>query len=65
MILASIDCMLGHGVHESAVWLSMERNMQCGLGQCGHCQLGDKFLCKQGPVFNYPEVKHLLSVRHL
>jgi NAD(P)H-flavin reductase len=65
MILASIDCMLGHGVEESAVWLSMERNMQCGLGQCGHCQLGDKFLCKQGPVFNYPEVKHLLSVRHL
>lgn len=65
MILASMDCLFSHGVQESAVWLSMERNMHCGVAQCGHCQLGDKFLCRQGPVFNYPEVKNLLSVKNL
>jgi NAD(P)H-flavin reductase len=65
MILASIDCLLHHGLPEQAVWLSMERNMHCGLGQCGHCQLGDQFLCRQGPVFNYPRIKSLLSVKHL
>ena len=65
MILPSIDCLLIHGVDESSVRFSMERNMQCGIGQCGHCQLGDKFLCKDGPVFNFPEIKNLLSVKHL
>ena len=65
MILASVDCLVGHGLDESAIWLSMERNMQCGVGLCGHCQLGDKFLCQQGPVFNYCEIKHLLAVKGL
>jgi NAD(P)H-flavin reductase len=41
----------------------MERNMKCGVGFCGHCQLGPWFVCRDGPVFSYPEVKHLLGVR--
>ena len=35
------------------IYLSMERNMQCAVGLCGHCQLGPQFVCKDGPVFQY------------
>ena len=60
---AHIDVQLKRGVSEEALWLSMERNMQCGAGRCGHCQMGGKFVCKDGPVFNYPDVKALLGVK--
>jgi NAD(P)H-flavin reductase len=43
------------------IFLSLERNMQCGIGQCGHCQCGAKFVCKDGPIFTYTQVKHLLK----
>ncbi len=39
------------GVPHSGIWLSMERNMKCGIGLCGHCQCGPKFVCRDGPVF--------------
>lgn len=51
------------GVPEANVWLSMERSMHCAVGLCGHCQYGGKFVCKDGPVFSYPEVKDLFGVR--
>jgi NAD(P)H-flavin reductase len=38
------------------VFLSLERNMNCGYGQCGHCQLAGKFVCKDGPVFAFSEI---------
>ncbi|HJV52355.1 MAG TPA: hypothetical protein VJ652_12895 [Noviherbaspirillum sp.] len=41
----------------------MERNMQCAVGHCGHCQYGGAFVCRQGPVFAYPEVKALFETR--
>lgn len=63
MMRAVIDDMLRRGISEDALWLSMERNMQCGAGRCGHCQMGGKFVCKDGPVFNYPDVKELLGVK--
>jgi NAD(P)H-flavin reductase len=63
MLLASVRCLLDHGIAENSIWLSMERNMQCALGLCGHCQLGGQFVCKQGPVFNYAELKSLLGVK--
>ena len=53
------------GVARSAVYLSMERNMKCGCGLCGHCQWGPHFVCKDGPVFRYDRVADLLSVREL
>ena len=37
------------------IWLSMERNMQCAVGHCGHCQFGPDFVCRDGPVFNMQE----------
>jgi len=42
--------MLDNRVSASQLFLSMERNMQCAVGHCGHCQYGDKFICKAGPV---------------
>jgi len=48
---------------EEAIYLSMERNMQCAIGQCGHCQFGGSFVCRDGPVFAYPQVSDLLGVR--
>ncbi len=62
MMRAVIGLLLSKGMPECAIWLSMERNMQCGLGHCGHCQVGGNFVCKDGPVFCYAEVKELLGV---
>lgn len=49
------------GVPREGIWISMERNMKCAVGFCGHCQLGPEFLCKDGPVFHYPRVRHLFN----
>jgi NAD(P)H-flavin reductase len=46
-------------------WVSMERNMKCGVGFCGHCQFGPLFVCKDGPVFRYDRVAPLLPVREV
>jgi sulfhydrogenase subunit gamma (sulfur reductase) len=55
--------MLEAGVHPCHLWLSMERNMQCAVGHCGHCQYGAKFICKDGPVFCYEQVASLFNVK--
>jgi NAD(P)H-flavin reductase len=43
------------------VYLSLERNMNCGFGQCGHCQMGGKFVCKDGPVFAFSEIAEFFA----
>ncbi|MGE0483676.1 MAG: FAD/NAD(P)-binding protein [Gammaproteobacteria bacterium] len=53
------------GVAPAAIALSMERNMQCALGWCGHCQLGPYFVCLDGPVFDWPRMRDLMMVRGL
>ena len=55
--------LLARGLPESHLYLSMERNMQCAVGRCGHCQLGGSFVCRDGPVFNWGEIKPLLEHR--
>jgi len=45
------------GVPGSEIFLSMERNMKCAVGSCGHCQLGPYFVCKDGPVFSYEQLR--------
>lgn len=45
------------GYKESQIYLSMERKMYCGIGQCRHCLIGDLFVCKDGPVFTYDQIK--------
>ncbi len=53
------------GVPHARVWISMERNMRCGLGLCGHCQFGPLFVCRDGPVFRYDRVAPLLGVHEV
>lgn len=53
------------GTPDAQMFVSMERNMKCGCGFCGHCQLGPVFVCKDGPVFRYDRISHLLAVREL
>ncbi|MBU1926562.1 MAG: FAD/NAD(P)-binding protein [Gammaproteobacteria bacterium] len=48
------------GLAENDIYLSMERNMHCGIGHCGHCQFGSALICKDGPVFPFAEIKDLI-----
>lgn len=45
-------------IPESQIYLSFERHMKCGVGHCGHCQLGGVYCCKNGPVFTYSKIKN-------
>jgi NAD(P)H-flavin reductase len=47
------------------IFVSLERNMQCGLGLCGHCQMGPVFICKDGPVFPFSRVKDWFGMREV
>lgn len=53
------------GVNDSDIYLSMERSMKCGIGLCGHCQLGPVFVCKDGPVFTWGEMRPLMAIKEL
>ena len=50
--------LLERGYLPENIYLSMERNMSCGIGQCGHCRLGCYYICKDGPVFSYDELQN-------
>ena len=49
------------GLSRDRIYLSMERNMKCGIGLCGHCQYGPTFVCKDGPVFRFDRIAALLG----
>lgn len=53
------------GLSQEQIYISMERNMKCGVGLCGHCQFGPRFICKDGPVFRLPQVRHLLDKKEI
>ncbi len=53
------------GVPRDHIQVSLERNMKCAIGLCGHCQLGPLFVCRDGPVFTYARVAPLLAVREM
>jgi len=61
MMERGITEILSSGVPEEKIYLSMERNMNCGTGVCGHCFFGPRFICKDGPVFRYTEVRDFLG----
>lgn len=50
--------LLEMGYPDHDIYLSMEKNMSCGLGKCGHCMMGEYFVCKDGPVFTYAEIRN-------
>lgn len=47
------------GIPDEQIWVSYERKMHCGLGKCGHCKIEDNYVCLDGPVYNYADVKEL------
>jgi len=49
--------LLDFGFDPNDIYLSMEKNMSCGVGKCGHCMLGKYYVCKDGPVLTYEQVK--------
>ena len=51
------------GLAEDEIYITMERNMKCAVGFCGHCQFGPAFICKDGPVFRYDRIKPFISIR--
>ena len=53
------------GIVDKDIFVSMERNMKCGLGHCGHCQFGPYFICKDGPVFNFEKVREFFEKREI
>lgn len=61
MMRSGATAFVRRDIREENIWLSTERNMQCGIGLCGHCQMGPYFSCKDGPVFCYSELKDWLS----
>ncbi len=56
MIQATINTLASHGITPDRVFVSMERHMECGVGLCGHCQMGPYFVCKDGPVFSLAQL---------
>ncbi|NUN96468.1 MAG: FAD/NAD(P)-binding protein [Candidatus Omnitrophica bacterium] len=65
MMRYTILALLKRGVEKDSIHLSMERNMKCAVGFCGHCQIGPLFVCRDGPVFGYPRLEKLLDKREL
>ena len=65
MMRLSADALIERGVAPERIFVSLERNMRCGLGHCGHCQLGPTLICRDGPVYAYGVAKPWLAVRGL
>jgi NAD(P)H-flavin reductase len=53
------------GIEYDRIHVSMERNMKCAIGFCGHCQYGPAFICKDGPVFRYDRIKPFFEGREI
>ncbi len=53
------------GVPPEKIFISMERNMNCGAGICGHCMFGPRFVCRDGPVFRYSDIEGLLGIKEI
>ncbi len=65
MMRASATGLADRGVPASEIRLSLERNMKCGIGLCGHCQLRELFACVDGPVLTYERLESLMKLREL
>ncbi len=53
------------GVSERQIYVSLERNMKCAVGLCGHCQMGASFVCKDGPVFRFDTIAARFNIREI
>jgi NAD(P)H-flavin reductase len=65
MMRFALTALERRGVGPERAYVSLERNMQCGIARCGHCQLGTTLVCRDGPVYRASDVAHLMTVREL
>jgi NAD(P)H-flavin reductase len=65
MMRFSAEALLDRGLDPGRIYVSMERNMKCAVGHCGHCQLGPEFVCRDGPVFSYERIRHAFRIREI
>jgi NAD(P)H-flavin reductase len=65
MMRFTVRALLAAGVPDRRIYLSMERNMQCAVAMCGHCQLGPFLVCRDGPVFRYRALAPWLALREV
>ena len=61
----SATVLLARRMQARDIRVSLERNMKCGVGLCGHCQLGPLLVCRDGPIVDYARAHALLAVREL
>ena len=62
MMKFSTKKLIEMGYKEENIYLSMEKNMSCGIGKCGHCRIGIYYVCKDGPVFTYDKIKNFSNI---
>lgn len=65
MMRYTVAALRERGVAGDDIYVSMERNMKCAVGFCGHCQYGAEFICKDGPVFPYSRIEKSSKIREL
>jgi len=65
MMRFTVKDLMARGLRENQVYLSLERRMRCGVGFCGHCQVGPLFVCTEGPVFSYEKIKKYFGVEQI
>jgi NAD(P)H-flavin reductase len=65
MMRVVVQAFAQRGISLDRLFVSMERNMKCAIGFCGHCQLGPAFICKDGPVFPYAKLEPWLAIRNV
>ena len=65
MMRFTVRDLLERGIPPEQIYVSMERNMKCAVGHCGHCQLGPEFVCRDGPVFPWSRIQPRLAIREL
>ncbi len=65
MIKIAVHELLGAKVEQKHIFIALERHMQCAVGFCGRCQYGPYFICKDGPVFSYEQLRHWFMIKEL
>lgn len=65
MTRPAVQALHDRGVTSDRIHVTLERNMKCGVGFCGHCQMGGSFMCKDGPVYRYSDIERIFTVREL
>lgn len=65
MMRFTVDALQKRGMPDDQIFVSMERNMKCAVGFCGHCLYGPTFICKDGPVYCYPKISAIFEKREI